>query len=314
MFRNFLKERQREIAILFATAVLLSAETLLFGEETKMYGILLVASTSLLSFVAMYFSYKREREAWADLLSMPPRETAKDDALAVLRALEEALKKERHEAEEKTKRIEEYMTVWTHQLKSPLFALSLLIEDEDAEREEMEEELFTMNRYVDNLLNFYRLESTETDYLFKRTSLAPLVESCAEKYARSARLSGDTISVEVGEGEITTDEKWFRFLLEQILSNSVKYTTNGEIVLREEGGILTVEDTGIGIPKDDVPRIFERAYTGYNGRVRSKSTGLGLYLSKRVAEAINIGLSLSSEKGMGTTVSLDLRRAMEDRR
>ena len=106
---------------------------------------------------------------------------------------------------------------------------------------------------------------------------------------------------------IVTDQKWFVCVLEQILSNAVKYTPSGTVTIREENGLLLISDTGVGIAAEDLPRIFEKGYTGNNGRLGQKSSGLGLYLAKKAADLIGVPLSAESSVGKGSTFTIDIR-------
>lgn len=202
----------------------------------------------------------------------------------------------------------EYYTVWVHQIKTPIASMRLTLQNQqDAHSRRLQSDLLRIEQYVDMVLTFLRLGSTSTDYVFKEYKIDTLVCQAVKKFshdfiARKIRLEYEPI-----EEMIITDEKWFSFVLEQLLSNALKYTSQGsiKIYLAEPKG-LCIEDTGIGIAPEDLPRIFEKGYTGYNGRSDKKASGIGLYLCKRICTNLHIDIKAVSEVSKGTIVRLDL--------
>ena len=191
--------------------------------------------------------------------------------------------------EEKASERSDYFLMWTHQIKTPISAARLLLDKsglEDRDAFLLKEELFRIEQYAEMVLTFQRLESISSDMVLEGHDLHALVKQAVRKYALSfinKSLSLELLSPESGEGaqsQVLTDEKWFVFCLEQLLSNSLKYTNKGGISIQAwaegERVMLSIEDTGIGIRAEDLPRIFERGFTGYNGRLDKKSTGIGL--------------------------------------
>lgn len=219
----------------------------------------------------------------------------------------------------------EYVTTWTHQIKTPLTALRLVASDlEESVRPEVMMRLFEIEQYTDMMLQYLRLESESTDYVLKEYSLQSMVNQAVKYFARIFISKGIAVKIEIPEGrKIVTDEKWMVFVLKQLISNALKYTKQGNIHIymqdaagdlhngekegsteRRQESILVIEDTGIGIAKDDLPRIFERGYTGYNGRKDKKATGLGLFLTDRILKQLNHKITITSEVGVGTKVVL----------
>ena len=218
-----------------------------------------------------------------------------------VRALEEALDSRLREANE-------YYTVWAHQIKTPIAAMELMLKDEDsAQARRLRGELFRIEQYVEMVLTYLRLQDAGSDYVFRRQDLDAILRQSVKRF--SAEFIGRKIRLEYEPTELSlvTDEKWLGFVLEQLLSNALKYTPSGcvRIFLREHT-TLCIQDTGIGIAPEDLPRIFEKGYTGLNGRTDQKATGLGLYLCRRICENLGIGLRAESAVGQGTTVMLDL--------
>ena len=167
-------------------------------------------------------------------------------------------------------------------------------------------ELSRIEQYVEMALTYLRLESAESDYVFRDCALDPIIRQSVKRF--SAEFIGRKIRLDYAPADYTlvTDEKWLGFVLEQLLSNALKYTRAGSVRIFLQNGTLCIADTGIGIAPEDLPRIFEKGYTGLNGRTDRKATGLGLYLCRRVCENLGIGLRAESTPGTGTTVFLEL--------
>ena len=206
----------------------------------------------------------------------------------------------------------DYYTTWVHQIKTPISVMRMTLEGEDTEEHrELSAELFRIEQYVEMVLSYLRLDSDSSDYVFQEYDLDSIIRQAVHKYAplfvrKKLRLSYEPVNVKV-----LTDEKWLLFILEQILSNSIKYTQEGSVSIPlAQDKVLNISDTGIGIAPEDLPRIFEKGFTGYNGRSDKKSTGLGLYLCKKAAGRLSHKISVQSKPGAGTVVSIDLDTKM----
>lgn len=198
----------------------------------------------------------------------------------------------------------DYYTLWMHQIKTPISALDLMIQSETSSKEAMALELFKIEEYVAMALYYLRLDSASTDYVFKKCSVDACIKKAVRKYRKVFIEKRIKLTYEEQDHHIITDEKWLVFVLEQILSNALKYTTSGGITILSEPKAITIIDTGCGIKAEDLPRVFEKGFTGYNGRMSSKSTGIGLYLCKRIATNLSMNLIVESEVARGTTVKL----------
>lgn len=203
----------------------------------------------------------------------------------------------------------DYYTVWIHQIKTPISSMYLALSEEDtALSRRLTLELRKIEQYAEMVLTYLRLESEATDYVIKEYDIDEIITQTLK------RLSGEFIyrrlalNYEKTEMKVVTDEKWLGFVVEQILTNALKYTEKGGIKIYAWEKGICIEDTGIGIAKEDVPRIFDRGYTGYNGRGNSKSTGIGLYLCKRICGKLGHNIFAESEAGKGTKMYLDLSR------
>lgn len=203
----------------------------------------------------------------------------------------------------------EYYTMWVHQIKTPLAALSLILGDDGDPR--AKEELFKIERYAEMALRFPRTGSLKNDLTLSRQNIDSLIRESVKKYSVLFIGARVTLQLEKTGVEAVTDAKWFCFMLEQFISNAVKYTRASGAVKIAAGArarSVVIEDTGIGIRQEDVPRVFERGYTGINGRVDKRASGIGLYTAKTVADALGVRLYLTSREGEGTRVELILPR------
>ena len=214
-------------------------------------------------------------------------------------------------SEVKRERLEykEYIEQWIHEIKTPITAMKLLCENHRTDwTKELLLELEKTNRFTEQALYFARSEYTEKDYSVREIALAQIVHQAIADNKYLLLQSGMRLEVEEIQDTVYSDEKWVRFILNQLIANAVKYRA-GQPVLRfsacrqQNQVVLMVEDNGIGISPYDLPRIFEKGFTGQNGRIVQQSTGIGLYLCKRLCEKLGIGISANSE-GKGTTISL----------
>ena len=224
----------------------------------------------------------------------------------LIRKEEQQQRKEHARWEKSGQDMEDYYATWVHQIKAPIAVMNVLLQQEDTEtNQNLKAELFRVEQYVEMALGYVRLDSGTKDLVIAQYPLDEIVRKSIRKYAGQFIRKKIRLDFQETGQTILTDEKWFLFLLEQIISNAVKYTNAGTITIRGEGeGILAVTDTGIGIAPEDIPRIFEKGFTGYNGRMDKKATGLGLYLCKKTADKLSIRLQVTSEVGVGTTVRI----------
>ena len=207
-----------------------------------------------------------------------------------------------------------YYTLWVHQIKTPIAAMDLLLQAGPDRATEMEIELQKIAQYVDMVLQYLRLDSTAKDLVLQRCQLDAVVRQTVRKYAKLFILKKIQLVFQETKWEVLSDEKWLSFLLEQLLTNALKYTPEGgkiSIFLDGETN-LVIADTGIGIAPEDLPRVFEKGFTGNNGRMDKKATGIGLYLCRRVTNLLGHTISIASEPGVGTQVRLGLGRPQFD--
>lgn len=201
----------------------------------------------------------------------------------------------------------DYYTAWVHQIKTPIAVMKLKLAGDTPENRLLLAELLRVEQYVEMVLQYIRLGSETNDLVIKECSLDELIKESVRKFAPLFLEKRLRLDFHPTGRTVVTDKKWFCCILEQLISNAVKYTPSGTVSIGAENGILSVSDTGIGIAPEDLPRIFERGYTGLNGRIGQKSSGLGLYLAKKAADMLAIPLSVDSRAGEGSRFMLDLR-------
>ena len=203
-----------------------------------------------------------------------------------------------------------YYTLWIHQIKTPIAAMRLTLQGEDtpAARRLMTE-LGRVEQYVDMALTYLRLEEGGSDYVIRTCAVDDVVRAAVRRFAGEfidRRIALDYTPV---EWETVTDGKWLTFVVEQLLSNALKYTgQDGTVRIYREGDDLCIRDSGMGIAPEDLPRVFDMGYTGQNGRLDRRSSGIGLYLCRRICRNLRHEIRIESVPGVGTTVRLTLGR------
>ena len=203
----------------------------------------------------------------------------------------------------------DYYTMWVHQIKTPIASMHLILQKEDSEdSRRLRAELFRVEQYVRMGLCFLRLDSDFTDYVIKEYRVDDIIRPAVRRLAPQFIMKKLSLEYEQTDEVALTDEKWLSFVVEQVLSNAVKYTSAGSISIKCDGDRLVISDTGIGIAAEDLPRIFDKGYTGFNGRADRKASGIGLYLCRRICDNLEHSIEAQSVPGQGTTITIGLGR------
>lgn len=304
-------------------------------KQDVVYAAVLDAILLLITVLVGFFRYSSKVKALSNALKRPVEEQAQlpeatDDVEILYHRLLENQSIARSESESsaavRQSRMRDYYSMWVHQIKTPISAMKLLLE---AEREELgqlmcdeeqqaafkelsdnldsfEDELFRIEEYVSMALQYQRVNSTENDFVLEKVSLDGVIRDTIKKYAKIMIRRHIGINYSGTKKQVYTDEKWLAFILEQILSNAIKYTPQGFVTIEtaeeKDRFFITVKDTGIGIKAEDLPRVFEKGYTGYNGHADKKATGIGLYLCRQMADKLGHTIHMESELGKGTKV------------
>lgn len=202
---------------------------------------------------------------------------------------------------------DDYYTLWTHQIKTPIYSMDLMLQTGDTTPSKWKAELLQVSRYIDMALKYLQLENQYSDLCLEQVELLPLVQEAIKKHSVIFIAKRLKIDLHDLNGTVLTDKKWLLFILEQLVSNAAKYTEQGSITIYQPTPLqICVSDTGIGITAEDLPRLFEKGYTGFNGRIHQKSTGCGLYMCKKVSLLLGYKLTVSSQINKGTTVTVNL--------
>lgn len=205
----------------------------------------------------------------------------------------------------------EYIETWVHQIKTPIASTRLIIENNPSEiNKNINYEIKKIEEYIEQVLYYSRSNDVSRDYIIKEVSLADVVRNVIRKNSRDFINKRISVDIEAVQGTVYSDVKWLEFILNQIIGNSVKYISDKEGWVRiysiqnDHNIVLTIEDNGVGITEKDITRVFEKGFTGESGRRFEKSTGIGLYLCKKLCDQLGLGLTLTSELGKGTKVTV----------
>lgn len=280
--------------------------------------ILTVAIFSIIAVISFTYFYKRHillyklknNTILTNYIFPHPRNLIEKDYQEIIKEIDRNRLKIINEKNKSYSDMVDYYTIWAHQIKTPIAAMRLILQSEKSEfNDELLEQLFKTEQYVEMVLQYLRLESLNSDLLFKKYFLDNIVKQAVRKYSKLFIRKKIKLNYEDLNVDVLTDEKWLVFVVEQILSNSLKYTNSGEISIfmdDKQSDTLVIEDTGIGIEPEDLPRVFERGFTGYNGRSDKKSTGIGLYLCKQILNKLSHTIEIESQVGKGTKVKINL--------
>ena len=332
---NFIKQNYIWILMIVTMSCIQLLYMYLIGarKQDLVYAAVLDAILLLITVLVGFFRYSSKVKALSNALERPVGEQAQlpeatgDVEILYHRLLENqsiARSESESSAAIRQSQMRDYYSMWVHQIKTPISAMKLLLE---AEREELgqlicddeqsqyllsdnmdsfEDELFRIEEYVSMALQYQRVSSTENDFVLEKVSVDGVIRDTIKKYAKIMIRRHIGINYSGTGQEVYTDGKWLAFMLEQILSNAIKYTPQGFVTIEtaeeKDRFFITIKDTGIGIKAEDLPRVFEKGYTGYNGHADKKATGIGLYLCRQMADKLGHTIRMESEIGKGTKV------------
>lgn len=324
LFYLYLWKHRKSIGMFFSFSIIFLIVFWSYGYQLDavLYSLILCLFFGIIyTGIGFHFFRKRverlkdqEQNLMIDLGLLPkPGDAVEKEYQKMIQILFE--KKCRLESEQTSRETEmtDYYTLWAHQIKTPIAAMGLLLQTRDqtkSDESDLEEQLFKIEQYVEMVLQYIRTESASTDYVIKKYPLDELFRQGIRKYAKLFIRKKIQLDYQPMEGAVVTDEKWMGFVIEQILSNALKYTPEGgKIKIYQDQTAWTtvvIEDNGIGIAKEDQPRVFDKGYTGYNGRSDKKSTGVGLYLCRQVMKKLGHDIRIESASNEGTRVFFDL--------
>lgn len=317
--KEYIYARRRVICGALLMAAVCAAVFLAVGVPAGAvgYAAALCGAISIAIFIVDLVKFRRRRSILARLReditvsceNLPvPDNAAEQDYQELLEILFRSRAEQAQKYEQSFEQMTDYYTMWAHQIKTPIAAMRLTLAEQDsAESRELSVQLTRIEQYVDMVMCYIRLESSSTDYVIRECPLDGIIRAALRKFSSQFIRKKLTLEYTPAECTVLTDEKWLLFVVGQVLSNSLKYTKTGGIRIDFRDGVLRISDTGIGIAPEDLPRVFDKGFTGCNGRSDMKASGLGLYLCRRICR--ELGHSISAESGeSGTTVSIDLSR------
>ena len=319
VIRGYIKQNIKVLLLFIVFALVFCIVFSLYNLETEAiyYSIILCTFIGLIyiciNFINYYKKhiqlYKLQNEISISLENLPsPKTLIEEDYTNLILTLNKEYKNYISKSDIAKSDMIDYYTMWVHQIKTPISAMKLLIQTSESEiSSDLSSELFKIEQYVEMVLSYIRLGSNKNDFVLKEYDLDNIIRQAVRKYAPLFIRKKISLDFQPTNYKVLTDEKWLVFVIEQLLSNAIKYTNKGKISIYSlENKKLVIEDTGIGISKEDIPRIFDKGFTGYNGRTDKKATGLGLYLCKNILDKLSHKISIESEVGVKTKVILDL--------
>ena len=311
MFKDYLKSRMGVIILMIVVEGVFASSYFLFDMPavTVLYPLILSASALIVAGVIDFIiTFNKHRKLTQNEISASSDPIEKDYQ-EIIRKLKEEEAYSRQKTTSDYNNMVEYYTVWAHQIKTPIASMRLQIQSEDTESaRKLMGDLNRIESYVEMVLTFLRLDSDSTDYVIKEYDLDEIIRPAIRKFSREFILKKLKLEYEPVSFKTITDSKWLSFIIEQVISNAVKYTSEGSVrIYMSEPGILCIEDTGVGISEEDLPRIFENGYTGFNGREDKRASGIGLYLCKRISDNLGHKIYAKSKVGEGTKIFLDMR-------
>lgn len=319
---GFVRERIWTAALLAVCAGIFAVVLYLYRMPVEAVGYAAALCGSvLLLWAALRFLWWRRRlvrleemrgRAALALDQLPEPEGLEAEAYQeLLRELDELRRQVSSDADARQRETVDYYTMWVHQIKTPIAAMGLLLQGDDTERgRELRAELFRIEQYVELVLSYLRLGSDASDYVIREQELDAILRQAARKYAPLFIRGKVSLELSPTGLRVLTDEKWLQLAVEQVLSNAVKYAPGGRVRIYARDTRLIVEDTGVGIAREDLPRIFERGFTGCNGRMDKRATGIGLYLCREICRRLGHTITAESEVGRGTRIIIGLDRPL----
>ena len=321
LWMKYVKQRRRGIlaGVLFCAVFTISFVLYQLPVKAVLYPAALCFFLGILFTILDYRRVKQKHDLLAgmqeltDLITetLPAVDGIEDeDYQALIRMFKREHRKVVSDSQRTYSEMVDYYTIWAHQIKTPIASMRLTLQNEDtALSRQLSNDLFRIEQYVEMVLTFLRLNSESTDYVIREYDLDKIIKQSVKKFAREFISRKLSLVYEPLHIAVLTDEKWLSFVIEQVLSNALKYTPSGSIsITMEPGNRLCIRDTGIGIAAEDLPRIFEHGYTGYNGRADKKASGIGLYLCKCICARLGHEIEAESKIDAGTCIVIDFSR------
>jgi len=319
LFLKYIKYRYKVILLFVIFASLFIVSFSLYGIPTKAaaYPALLCLAVFVVVGIVDFFSIRHRHIEFEKIKmdtddlepSLPAaRSEGEEDLSEIVQIMNERYNEAKETFGKKYDDTVAYYTMWAHQIKTPISSMHLRLKREDNETARvLMSDLVKIEQYVEMVMTYLRLDSQSTDYVFRECDLGEIVKAAVKQFSGDFISKGIELDFDISDTSVVTDEKWLAFVVSQVISNALKYTDTGKIsIYIEDRCTLCVKDTGCGIASEDLPRIFEPGFTGENGRLGKKSSGIGLYLCRRICDNLGHTISVESKQGEGTIVKVDL--------
>ena len=317
-FGRYLRQHRLAILLFILSWGLLAAGFALYGLPLAAVAYPALLSL-LLCLAAAVWDYTRtlrrhrklselQTAANAQLMDLPePASIGEGDCMAAIAALRRAASERETADAARYREMVDYYTAWVHQIKTPIAAMRLTLQPDDTPNaRRLMSQLLRIEQYVDMVLMYLRLDEGTSDYVIRACDLDGIIRQSLRKFAGEFIDRRLTLHYEPLHLSVVTDEKWLGFVVEQVLSNALKYTASGSVTIAMDGDDLCIRDTGMGIAPEDLPRIFDRGFTGLNGRRDTRASGIGLYLCRRICRSLGHTIRASSVPNQGTEIRISL--------
>jgi Signal transduction histidine kinase len=316
LFLDYLQERKNIYCLFILCGLIIMGVFYLYylSWEPLFYAFFLCFVFLCIASLGDFIKYSKKRKALENIkkdipyLSCYPSSHSPliHDYQDIISSLIQSIHDNQHTYESDISDMLDYYTLWVHQIKLPISAMHLLLQQEDNSLTfQLSAELLKIEQYVDMVLSYLRLKSQSTDYVIKEYDLDDIIKESIRKLSTLFIEKHIMIDFQETHQKVLTDRKWLIFVLEQLLSNAIKYTHKGKVSIYYDYQRLIIEDTGEGIEASDLKRIFEKGFTGFNGREYEKSSGLGLYLCDKILKNLSHHIEIQSKRYVGTKVILD---------
>lgn len=307
---RYFKDNHRVYLLLLVVILVFDSLLMLCNIDTSLiiYPNVIVLFIIIVHSLFDYYKYKNKHELLNKSLYEEVDCLFDEDYQKIINELEDKIRQLETDKHKVMKEMSDYYSLWIHQIKTPISAMQLTLENEDSPlSRKLMLELLHIEQYVDMVLTYQKL-SDGSDYVFEENDLDVMIKDTI-RYLRLEFIERKiSLKYEPVNRTIITDKKWFEFILKQLISNALKYTHKGSIEIYLEDNYLCIKDDGIGIKESDLKRIFEKGYTGSNGHDNKNSSGIGLYLCTNIVSNLGLKLSATSSVGVGSIFKIDLRQ------
>lgn len=322
LFLEYCMHNRKAFFLFFGCMLLFGMIFWLYGLEIEAYwyGCVLCLILFIVYLGKDFSIYYKSHHLWKQidqfsLLQMDLSTTTQDqDLKAVFAKISEEVNELIAENEKQKEDLTDYFTMWIHQVKLPLSAMELMLANQDLSVSQWKQQVFSIERYLSMMLAYLRMKSDSSDFVIKEFDLDRIIRASIHTFSLQFIYKKIKLQFQETNLSVLSDEKWLQFVIEQILSNAIKYSPAGSTIeIYNRGQDLIIQDHGYGIEKSDLKRIMEKGFTGSNGRIdQGQSSGLGLYLVYSILKQLNHPISIESKPNQGTKVILHLENNHQD--